>query len=98
LDNNTAQFVRNPDFIFRKVVEETILVPVYQNVADMEAIYTLNELGAFIWGHMAEPVDKSALEKAILNAFDVDHKTVHEDLVIFLDELKEIGAIKKVRP
>ena len=98
MDNNAAQFMRNPDFIFRKVVEEMILVPVYQNVADMEAIYTLNELGAFIWERMAEPVDMLTLEKAILNAFDVDHKIVREDLAIFLDELSEIGAIKKVTP
>jgi len=90
------QFVRNPDFIFRQIVEETILVPVYQNVADMDAIYTLNPLGAFVWEHLAEPTDLEALQAAILQEFDVNPDTALTDLEAFLSEMETINAVKRV--
>ena len=96
MENQDLRFVRNPDFIFRKIVEETILVPVYQDVADMDAIYSLNELGAFIWECLAEPVEKSTLEVSILDAFNADAGTVSEDLTHFLKEMEAIGAITRV--
>ncbi len=96
MNKKDTHFVRNPDFIFRKVVEETILVPVYQNVADMDAIYTLNEVGAFVWQQMAEPVCIPELEVAILAEFDVDEQTVSTDLASFFQEMEAIGAVKKV--
>jgi hypothetical protein len=96
LDNQDLRFVRNPDFIFRKIVEETILVPVYQDVADMDAIYSLNELGAFIWECLATPVEMSKLEGNILDAFNADPSTVSEDLIHFLDDMEAIGAITRV--
>ena len=91
-----TQFVRNPDFIFRQIVEETILVPVYQNVADMDAIYTLNPSGAFVWVHLAEPTDLEALQAAILQEFDVDAETAITDLKAFLSEMETINAVKRV--
>lgn len=97
MENKLERFVRNPDFIFRKIVEETILVPVYQDVADMEAIYSLNELGAFLWEHLEEPLAKDELEEHILADFDVDQDTVKHDLAQFLQDMEEIGAVMKVK-
>jgi len=91
-----TQFVRNPDFIFRQIVEEMILVPVYQNVADMDAIFTLNPLGAFVWERLAEPIGLEALQAAILQEFDVDPETALTDLEAFLSEMETINAVKRV--
>jgi len=49
------RYQRHEDFIFRKIVEEMILVPVKQNVAEMEAVFTLNEVGAFLWEQLSQP-------------------------------------------
>lgn len=96
MPSSAPSFVRNPDFIFRKIVEETILVPVYQNVSDMECIYTLNELGAFLWERMAEPVLLADLEAAIQEEYDVEAPAVSEDLDVFLQQMLEIGAVKRI--
>lgn len=40
---NTEKRYQRTDFIFRKIVEEMILVPVKQNVAEMEADGELNK-------------------------------------------------------
>jgi len=48
-DHNTM-YIRNPDFIFRKIVGEMILVPIHADVADLNCLYTLNDVGAFFVG------------------------------------------------
>ena len=90
------KFVRNPDFIYRKIVDESVLVPFHNNVADMDCIYTLNSLGAFIWEQLAEPVTRTHLEQAVLAEYDADPAVVVADLDRFLAEMVSIGAVKQV--
>lgn len=87
--------MRNPDFIFRKVIEETILVPVRMNVAEMDCIYTLNEIGAFIWEQLETPLSFPQLQQAMLEEYDVPAEVLDTDLQTFLDELLSIGAVKR---
>jgi len=79
-------FMRNPDFIFRKVVNEIVLVPIHQDVADMESVYTLNELGAFVWEQLGQP---------ILEEYEADPELVSVELQEFLDQLVEFGAVAR---
>lgn len=89
-------FRRNPDFIFRKIVDEMVLVPIHLNVADMESIYTLNEVGASIWERMTEPVSLQELVTEIASEYDSDRETISQDLTAFLQELQECGAVLQV--
>ncbi len=87
--------VRSKNFIFRQIVEEMVLVPIRQNVADLDSIYTLNELGAFIWGKLESPRSYTEIEEAIQADFDVDVETVRTDLQTFMEELARIGAVEE---
>lgn len=95
LESNNS-LIRNPDFVFRKVVEETILVPVHMNVAEMDYIYTLNEIGAFIWEKLDEPRTISELQEFLLEEYDVEPEALIADLQAFVEEMLSIGAFKKV--
>ena len=86
-------FKRNPDFIFRKIVDEMVLVPIHLNVADMESIYTLNEVGASIWERLEAPASLEQLSSALLSEYDSDLDTISQDLIAFLQELQECGAV-----
>ena len=86
-------FKRNPDFIFRKIVDEMVLVPIHLNVADMESIYTLNEVGASICERLEEPASLEQLSSALLSEYDSDLDTISQDLIAFLQELRECGAV-----
>lgn len=90
-----AYIKRSENFIFRKVVNEMILVPIKQDVANMEHIFTLNEVGAFIWDQLSQPCSEEMLRSAILEAFDVDPATVLQDLHSFLQALDEISAVER---
>jgi hypothetical protein len=91
-----THYERNPDFIFRKVVEECILVPIHQDVADMDSIYTLNEVGAFIWEHLDQLQTQAELQAAMLEEYEADPAVLIADLERFLAEMTTIGALRKV--
>jgi hypothetical protein len=88
-------FERNPDFIFRKIVDEAVLVPIHQDVADMDSIYTLNDVGAFIWESLILPATKNDLLAQLLEMYDAEAETLASDLETFLNEMVEIGALQK---
>ena len=90
------RYQRNEDFIFRKIVEEIILVPIKQNVAEMEAVFTLNEVGAFLWVQLGQPRSLSELHNAVLDEFEADPAIVLEDIEAFLNEAEAFGAVKEV--
>ncbi len=90
------RYTRNPDFIYRKIVDESVLVPFHNNVADMDCIYTLNSLGAFIWEQLTEPATRVQLEQAVLAEYDADPAVVVSDLDRFLAEMISIGAMRQV--
>ncbi len=96
MNNGEKRLIRNSDFIFRKIVDEMVLVPIRQNVADLNAIFTLNEIGAFIWEKLGNPITLTELEEAILADYDADIQTVKRELEVFLHDMAEIGAINEV--
>lgn len=90
----SPRFFRNPGFIYRKIVDEFILVPIHNDVADMECIYTLNPVGAFIWGKLEKPSTMDQLHQALVEEFEADPGLVLQDLKDFIHKMVLIGAVK----
>jgi hypothetical protein len=80
-------FARKNAFAARKVGNEMVLVPVKGSVADMEEMFTLNEVGAFIYEQLDANATVGSLEQAIVNEFDADSAEVRADLDDFLVQL-----------
>ena len=91
------KYKRNENFIFRKIDKEMVLVPIKNNVGDMGFIYSMNELGAFIWEHLDGSNRLVEINKMILEEFEVSDKEAKEDLSTFLGDLEEIGAISEMK-
>jgi len=88
------RFQRNSNFIYRQIVDEAVLVPIHQDVADMDCIYTLNDVGAFIWDLLKEPQTREALIAGVLADYDIDPEVVTADVSQFLDEMTLVGALE----
>ena len=86
-------FKRNKNFVFRQIDNETILVPIKDNVGDMNCIYNLNELGAFIWQHIKCKNSVADIKKMVLSEFEVSESQAEADLEEFIQDLWEIEAI-----
>lgn len=90
-------FKRNPDFVFRKIVDELMLVPIRQKVADMDCIYSLNKVGAFIWERLNGETSLEELQQAVADNFTADDaQDTDADVIQFLEELEQAGAARRV--
>ncbi len=92
---NETRIRRSDNFIFRKIVNEMILVPVKHDVADMEHIFTLNEVGAFVWERLSSSSTIEELQLAVLDEFDVEPAIAQQDLQLFLEDLEAFQALER---
>ncbi len=96
MSETIIHYRRNPDFIYRKIAEETILVPVHKDVAEMDHIFSLNEIGAFVWEQLENPKTLDELVSSILDEFLVSLDDAHSDLEPFIGDMVEIGALEAI--
>ncbi len=91
-----AIFARNEEVVSREIVDELILVPMRKDVADMETLYTLNEVGARVY----ELIDgKRALREivnTIVKEFEVTEQQAESDVREFIAQLLEVESIYEV--
>lgn len=78
----------SPSVVTRKTGHEYILVPVTENIADMNNIFTLNETGAFIWEKIDGRKTVGEIIELVENEFDVDHATAEKDVIEFIEAIK----------
>jgi len=79
--------------VFRRIHDEMLLVPIKDNVGDLGSIYSLNEVGAFVWEHLDGTRRLLDIKEMMAQEFDVPPQRAETDLCEFVDELQELGAI-----
>lgn len=90
-----AVYRKNPDIVFRRIADECVLVPVRNNMRNLERIYSLNDVGARVWELIDGAATVGAIRSRIAEEFDVDGTTAESDLREFLAELEDIRAVEK---
>ena len=90
------KFIRNNDFIFRTIIDESVLVPVKQNVADFNCIYSLNPMGSMLWEMLDSPKTFLELLTAVLSEYDVDSAQASTDLTAFLNDMLKFEGVLEV--
>ena len=86
------------EFVTRRIAEETIIVPVVSGVGDLDAIFTLNTVGARIWGLVETPMAVDAIVAHVVAEFDVTREEAGRDVAEVLDKLAAAGLIVDVDP
>ncbi len=81
-------------FILRNVVDEFILMPTGDNIGKFNGTVLLNEVSAFVWKKLQDPMSKDDLLKAILDEFEVDKATASADLDALLQTLRGFDVIE----
>ena len=90
-----TRYVRNQDFVFRTINHEAILVPIKENVGDMGCIYSLNEVGAFVWEQLDGRKTIGDVKNLVLEAFDGVPASVDRDLQELVEQLSSIDAVRE---
>ena len=53
--NAERRFVAATGLVSRRIGEQTILVPITSGVGDLDAIYTLSDVGSRVWALLQSP-------------------------------------------
>lgn len=69
-------------------------MPTGDNIARFGGALLMNELSAFVWKKLQQPMTRDELLSAILDEYDIDEKTAAQDLDALLTELKEMQVIE----
>jgi hypothetical protein len=80
-------FSHSPGIVTRKTGSEYVLVPVTNNIADMNSVYTLNETGAFIWELIDGKRNLGEIIDALTDEYDIGRESAGEDVFSFIDNM-----------
>ena len=79
----------------RRIAGETIIVPVRSRVADLEHVYTLDEVGTFVWERLDGHTAVEDLVDALCSEYDVDRRQATKDTVDLLRALQVAGLVRE---
>jgi hypothetical protein len=77
----------SPNIVTRKTGNEYVLVPIANNIADMNSVYTLNETGAFIWELIDGKKNVEEIIKYVTEEYDIDHESASKDVFSFINNM-----------
>ncbi len=88
-----ASWSRSERMIGRWVAGEFVIVPLRDQAADIDSIYNLNGVAAFIWERLDGRTSGQAVVRALVERFEVEERIAAADYVAFLEQLESIGAV-----
>ena len=86
-------YARGARIVGRHIAGEYVLVPLVTHGADLDAIFNLNAVGAFIWERLDGRTTGAAIVSALVDAFDVEEARAREDYVAFVAQLQGLQAV-----
>lgn len=90
------RYSQSEDVVAREIAGEMLLVPIRNNLGDLESIYTLNETGAFIWSKVDGTHTLAEICAAMQVEFEVSEDEAWSDLLEFVSGLVSIPALVEV--
>jgi hypothetical protein len=98
LDVLGGVYARSERMVARQISGECILVPIVGRGADVDSIYTLNRVGAFIWEHLDGEHTGEQVVDLLVERFMVDRPTARDDYAAFVEQLLSIHAVSEITP
>jgi len=89
-------YKKRTGFVEKTIGDELVIVPLVGAVAQMDKVFSLNELGVFIYKLLNTPRSEDEMTNLILDEFDVDKETALQDLKQFLRKAVENTIVQKL--
>jgi hypothetical protein len=87
-------FTRDEAAVTRRIAGETVIVPVRDDVADLDSIYTLNETGTFVWDLLDGRRTVDQLIDAVVAEFEVAREVAAADVARLIASLRDEGLLR----
>jgi methyltransferase-like protein len=75
--------------VTRKTGNEYVLVPITNNIADMNSVFTLNETGAFIWEQIDGKRSIEEIISALTAEYAIDNINAEKDVLSFIENMSK---------
>jgi coenzyme PQQ biosynthesis protein PqqD len=86
-------FKQGDNIVTRKVMDETLLVPISGDLASMDELYALNDTGAFIWQALDGTRTLAEIGQQLGQEYDAPQSEIEADVIEIMNELAEVGLI-----
>jgi hypothetical protein len=80
--------------VTRKSGNEYILVPVTDNIADMDSVYTLNETGAFIWEKIDGKRKVEEIIDLVIQEYEIDRDSASKDVFDLIGNMQKFLIVR----
>lgn len=88
-------YAPNDDFVQRTIAGECLLVPIRRQLADVNSLYVLNETGAAAWQLLDGKRSLREIAGNLSREFDVTAEQIEQDLLVLVEDLLSIQAIRE---
>lgn len=86
-------YAQATDVICRQVATESILVPIRQNVGDLDYIYTLSPVAARVWTLLDGERSLEQIVETICAEYDVEHDQAAADVAELVTDLEKVSLV-----
>lgn len=93
--DGSAVFDRSQDVICRQVGGESILVPIRQNVGNLDYVYTLSPVAARVWALLDGTRTIDAIVTELCNEYDVSAEEALADVGSLLADLESVNLVQR---
>ena len=86
-------YVKSEGFVEKAIGTEKVLVPLTDNVANMNQVYNLNEVGSFIYDTIDGEKTIAQVHEALINKYEVNPKEALNDITFFINDMINRGVL-----
>ena len=86
-------FAKDTRIVTRCIAGETVIVPIRHDTANLDSIYTLNEIGTVIWNLLDQQASFDQMVQSIAGEYEVSTEQAAEDIDDFLQKLQAAELI-----
>lgn len=88
-------YKKNPDIIKRKIADELILIPIGRAIGQQKKIFSLNELGDYIYELLNGINSLQEILTKVLKEFSVSREQAQADILEFVIKMREQSIISE---
>jgi hypothetical protein len=89
-------YERSEQMVGRRIVDEFVIVPIVSHGADVDSIFNLNAVAAFIWERLDGKATGETIVDGLVGRFEVERERAASDYRRFVEQLVTIGAVRRV--
>ncbi len=88
-------FYKNDSVVTRRLLDETILVPIKGDIATMQQIFSLNSVAVYIWEQLDGRTPLGRIGDKLVAEFDINRERAEDDLCEFVETLESRDLIRE---